>query len=84
MIRLVLLSAAQTATGHLADCDTTVPSWVEINQGKVAVPLPCHESDPERPNMPTEHLADDAGVDAYVHAAVEEFEHREGSEVRLG
>ena len=47
------------------------------------MPVPCDESEPERPNMPTEHLPVGADVDMYVHAAGAEIERREGYEIQL-
>lgn len=83
MRRLPLLSAALAAAVLLAGCGATLPAKVEIQQVKIAVPVPCNEPEPERPNMPTEHLPGDADVDAYVQAAGAEIERREGYEIQL-
>lgn len=83
MRRLPLLSAALAAAVLLAGCGATPPARVEIQQVKVAVQVPCDEPEPERPNMPTEHLVGDADVDAYVQAASAEIERREGYEIQL-
>lgn len=83
MRRLPLLSAALAAAVLLVGCAATPPARVEIQQVKIAVPVPCDESEPERPSMPTEHLADDADVDSYVQAAAAEIERREGYEIQL-
>lgn len=83
MRRLPLLSAALAAAVLLAGCGTAPPARIEIQQVKVAVPVPCDEPEPERPNMPTEHLAGDADVDSYVQAAAAELERREGYEIAL-
>lgn len=83
MNRLPQLSAALAAAVLLAGCGTAPPTRVEIQQVKVAVPVPCDEPEPERPNMPTEHLAGDADVDAYVQAVGAEIERREGYEIQL-
>lgn len=83
MRRLPQLSAALAAAVLLAGCGAAPPARVEIQQVKVAVQVPCDEPEPERPNMPTEHLAGDADVDAYVQAAAAEIERREGYEVQL-
>ena len=83
MRRLPLLSAALAAAVLLAGCGATQPARVEIQQVKVAVPVPCDEPEPERPNMPTEHLSDGADVDMYVQAAGAEIERREGYETEL-
>ena len=56
------------------------PPRVQIERVNVAIPVPCQEPEPQRPSMPTEHLAGDAGVDAYVQAAAAEIERREGYE----
>ncbi|KGG82438.1 hypothetical protein [Comamonas thiooxydans] len=83
MRRLPLLSAALAAAVLLAGCGATPPARVEIQQVKVAVPVPCDERDPERPNMPTEQLPVDADVDMYIQAAGAELERREGYETEL-
>lgn len=78
---LPLLSVA-LAAGLLTACGTSPPR-IEIQQVKVAVPLPCQEPEPARPVMPIEHLAGDADVDSYVQAAAAEIARREGYEGRL-
>lgn len=83
MRRLPLLSAALAAAVLLAGCGAAPPARVAIQQVKLAVPVPCDEPEPERPNMPTEHLSRDADVDAYVKAAAAEIERREGYEIQL-
>ena len=83
MRHLPLLSAALAAAVLLVGCGAAKPARVEIQQVKVAVPVPCDESEPERPNMPTEHLPGDADVDMYVRAAGAEIERREGYETEL-
>lgn len=83
MRRLPLLSAALAAVVLLAGCGAAPPARVEIQQVKVAVPVPCDEPEPERPNMPTEQLPGGADVDMYVQAAGAELERREGYETEL-
>lgn len=83
MCRLPLLSAALAAAVLLVGCGATPPARVEIQQVKVAVPVPCDEPEPERPNMPTEHLPLGADVDMYVQAASAELERRKGYEIQL-
>ena len=83
MRRLPLLSAALAAAVLLAGCGAAPPARVDIQQVKVAVPVPCDESEPERPNMPTEHLPVGADVDMYIQAAGAELERREGYETEL-
>lgn len=78
---LPLLSVA-LAAGLLSACGASPPK-VEIQTVKVAVPVPCQEPEPARPSMPTEHLAGDADVDAYVQAAAAEIARREGYEDQL-
>lgn len=77
-----LSSAALAAVLLMAGCASSPPK-VGIQQVKVAVPVPCQEPEPSRPVMPTEHLAADADVDAYVQAAAAEIERREGYETQL-
>lgn len=79
---LLPLVSVALAAGLLSACGASAPR-VEIQQVKVAVPMPCQEPEPARPVMPTEHLAGDAGVDAYVQAAAAEIERREGYEDQL-
>lgn len=81
MRRLPLLSAALAAAVLLVGCGAAPPARVEIQQVKVAVPVPCDE--PERPSMPTEHLPGGADVDMYVQAAGAEIERRKGYEILL-
>ena len=83
MRRLPLLSAALAAAVLLAGCGAAPPARVEIQQVKVAVPVPCDEPEPERPNMPTEHLPGGADVDMYVQAAGAEIERWNGYEIQL-
>lgn len=83
MRRLPLFSAALAASVLLAGCGATPPARVEIQQVKVAVPVPCEEPEPERPNMPTEHLPAGADVDMYVQAAGAEIERWNGYEIQL-
>lgn len=83
MRRLPLLSAALAAAVLLAGCGAAPPARVEIQQVKVAVPVPCDEAEPERPNMSTEHLPAGADVDMYVQASGAEIERREGYETEL-
>lgn len=74
-----LSSAALAAVLLMAGCSSS-PSKVGIQQVKAAVPVACQEPEPSRPVMPTEHLAGDADVDAYVQAAAAEIKRREGYE----
>jgi hypothetical protein len=61
----------------LAGCST------QIQRINVPVPVECRESMPERPVMPTEHLA--PGVEPFVltRAALAEIDRREGYEIKL-
>lgn len=79
--RLPLLSAALVAAVPLAGCGATHSTRVEIQQVKVAVPVPCDES--ERPNMSTEQPLAGADVDMFVQAADAEHERRERYEIPL-
>lgn len=80
--RLPLASAALVAV-LLSGCAVTPAPRTEIQRVSVAVPVACQESEPVRPQMPTDALPDDAGVDAYVQAAAAEIERREGYEIQL-
>lgn len=79
---LLPLFSVALAAGVLSACGAS-PPLVETHQVKVAVPVACQEPEPDRPVMPTEHLAGDAGVDAYVQAAAAEIARREGYEGQL-
>ncbi|MDR0212883.1 MAG: hypothetical protein LBJ15_02625 [Comamonas sp.] len=63
-------------------CAQSAPR-VALQEVKVAVPVECREPDPVRPQMSTDALPADAGVDAYVQAAAAEILRREGYEVQL-
>ncbi len=65
----------------LAGCGA-VPR-VDVQTVKVPVPVECREPVPDRPNMPTETLADDADPFELLRAALAEIDRREGYEVRL-
>lgn len=77
-----LISAALAAVLLMAGC-TSSPPKVGVQQVRVAVPVACQEPEPTRPVMPTEHLAGDVDVDAYVQAAAAEIERRRGYEDQL-
>lgn len=80
--RSLHLACAAIAAGLLLSGCQQPPKTV-TQQVKVAVPIACQEPEPQRPSMPTEHLAGDASVAAYVQAAAAEIERREGYEVLL-
>lgn len=77
MMRAILLLGALA----LAGCGST--PRVEIQEVKVPVPVECREPIPDRPSMPTETLAEDAGPFELLRAALAEIDRREGYEVRL-
>lgn len=62
----------------LAGC--AAPRAQQVN---VPVPVPCRESEPPRPVMPTEALVEDVTLDAFAAAAIAEIERREGYEGQL-
>ena len=65
----------------LAGCASSPP--VRVQQVHVPVPVVCQETEPARPVMPTEALALDTTLDAFVAAAIAELERREGYEGQL-
>ena len=67
----------------LSGCGATAPVKHEVQRVNVPVPIECQEPEPERPQMPTDALPADAGVDAYVQAAGAEILRREGYEIQL-
>ena len=77
MMRALMLLASLA----LAGCGS-VPR-VEVQAVKVPVPVECREPVPDRPSMPTETLAEDAGPFELLRAALAEIDRREGYEVRL-
>lgn len=79
---LLPLVSVALAAGLLSACGASAPR-VEIQQVKVAVPVPCQEPEPARPQMPTDQLPVDVDVDTYVQAAEAEIQRREGYEIQL-
>ena len=82
-LRLPLVSAALAAvllSG--AGCAQLLPR-VEIQRVNIAVPVACNEPEPERPAMPTEHLAGDVDLDTWAKSVIAEIERREGYEEQL-
>ena len=82
MMRPLIITTILMLMALLTGC-AQPPPRVQIERVNVAIPVPCQEPEPQRPSMPTEHLAGDAGVDAYVQAAAAEIERREGYEIQL-
>lgn len=78
MKRTVKQSLIVALAALLAGC--AAPRVQQVN---VPVPVPCRESEPSRPVMPTEALAPDTTLDTFVAAAVAELERREGYEGQL-
>ena len=70
------------AAALLAGCGATPPRVV-IQRVYVEVPIECRERAPDRPVMPTEHLPEGVGADAWVQGAQAEIELREGYETEL-
>lgn len=79
VIKDCLTTAALAAL--LAGC--AAPSASHVQRVHVPVPVPCRESEPPRPAMPTEALDADVTLDAFAAAAIAEIERREGYEVQL-
>ena len=70
--------------GLLSACKTAP----QVPTGKVVVPVPCREQEPERPNMPTEALKargcpSGECVDELLRASLSEIERRDGYELKL-
>ena len=82
-LRLPLFSAALAAVVVLSAGCAQSPPHVEIQRVNIAVPVACNEPEPERPTMPTEHLAGDADLDTWAKSAIAEIERREGYEAQL-
>ncbi len=79
VIKDCLTTAALAAL--LSGC--AAPSAPRVQQVNVPVPVPCRESEPPRPVMPTEALDADVTLDAFAAAAIAEIERREGYEGQL-
>lgn len=54
-----------------------------IQTVKTVVPVPCQETEPTRPIMPTDRLLPGSSLDAFVKATTAEIERREGYETQL-
>lgn len=78
MKRTVKQSLIVALAALLAGC--AAPRVQQVN---VPVPVPCRESEPPRPVMPTEALEEDVTLDAFAAAAIAEIERREGYEGQL-
>lgn len=78
MKRTVKQSLIVALAALLAGC--AAPRVQQVN---VPVPVPCRESEPPRPAMPTEALAPDTTLDTFVAAVAAELERREGYEGQL-
>lgn len=82
-LRLPLISAALAAVLLSAAGCAQSPPRVEIQRVNIAVPVACNEPEPERPTMPTEHLAGDVDLDTWAKSVIAEIERREGYEEQL-
>lgn len=56
---------------------------LRVQQVNVPVPVPCQQTVPVRPVMPTESLNPGVTLDAFAAAAIAEIERREGYEGEL-
>lgn len=82
-LRLPLVSAALAAVLLSGVGCAQSPPRVEIQRVNIAVPVVCNEPEPERPPMPTEHLAGDVDLDTWAKSVIAEIERREGYEEQL-
>ena len=82
-LRLPLVSAALAVVLLSGVGCAQSPPRVEIQRVNIAVPVACNEAEPERPVMPTEHLAGDADLDTWAKSVIAEIERREGYEGQL-
>lgn len=64
----------------LSACASQPPRLQPVN---VAVPVPCQQTVPVRPVMPTESLNPGVTLDRFAAAAIAEIERREGYEGEL-
>ena len=75
--------ALYTFTILLAGCTTTPEPVIEVRTVNVAVPVPCREPMPERPDYPMDGLRPGVSLDGFVAAALAERLVRDGYELRL-
>lgn len=80
---LPLRSAALAAAVLMIAGCAQQPPRVEFQRVNIAVPVACDEPVPERPVMPTEHLAGDADLDTWAKSVIAEIERRAGYEEQL-
>ena len=67
------------ALGALVGC----AGFKDLQTVKVAVPVECRASTPDRPVMPTEALQPGVALDRLVAASLAEIDLREGYEIKL-
>lgn len=67
----------------LAGCTTTPEPVIEVRTVNVAVPVPCREPVPDKPEFPMDGLRPGVSLDGFVAAAIAERLVREGYELRL-
>jgi len=80
-VRMIMMIGVLILVALLLPGCATKPQ--PVTPPRVAVPVACQESMPERPEMPTDQLALDATVDQYIQAAEAEIQRREGYEQQL-
>lgn len=81
-LRLTTAVVVNLAAIFMIGCATPEPV-IDVRTVNVAVPVPCREPVPTRPDMPTEALEHRPTLDQFVAAAIAEIELREGYELQL-
>lgn len=76
-------AAALGVVMQIAACATPPEPVIDVRTVRVAVPVPCREPVPPRPDMPLDSYSAAAGLDGFVAAALAEREVREGWEGEL-
>lgn len=66
-----------------AGCATTPEPVIDVRTVSVAVPVPCREPMPDKPEFPMDGLRPGVSLDGFVAAAIAERLVREGYELRL-
>ena len=67
----------------LAGCTTTPEPVIEVRTVNVAVPVPCREPMPDKPDYPMDGLRPGTSLNQFVSAALAERLVRDGYELQL-
>ncbi len=82
-IRHFLSYAVLAASVIQAGCATAPEPKIELRTVNVAVPVPCREPVPDKPDYPMDSLKPGTSLNQFVSAALAERLVREGYELQL-